>query len=372
MLTCTKCNHQRVDLVEHIIAMHGGEDGLAAYIAEHGGDIACVIEETGVPQPAPTAPASAPAPVAAPVRSEKVKIAGVEVEKSGPWAKDLLHFIPKINDAYAFQEFTSDVLKDVELGRPVLLIGHTGTGKTSCVEQIAARIGQPTARVNLNQQTTTSNFVGFWSAQGGDMVWVDGVLPHAMRKGMWLIIDEMDYGEPNILAVLNSVLERGGKLMLSEKGNEVVEPASTFRIFATGNAIGCMAQYRHLYQGTNLMNEAQLDRWRTYLVDYMPEAVEAEVLKDSVPLMTLNVAKELVKVATMVRKSFVEEQVSCTFSTRRLIDWGEMIMRYKALKAESPFKAAQATIFSKISKEDSMVIDGYMRRVLLGNTGTGR
>lgn len=367
MLTCTKCGHKSVDLVEHIIASHGGEDGLAAYIAEHGGDTSSVIlEDLDDPTPAPT-PAPR-VPTAAPRRSETVKIAGMDVKKTGPWSATLKHYIPKVNEAYAFQDFTADVLKDVELARPVLLIGHTGTGKTSCIEQVAARIEQPTVRVNLNQQTTAQDFVGFWSAQGGNMVWVDGVLPHAMRNGLWLIIDEMDYGEPSILAALNAVLERGGQLVLKEKGGEVVVPAEGFRIFATGNAIGCMAQYRHLYQGTNLMNEAQLDRWRTYLVDYMPEATEAEVLKNSVPLMTINVAKELVKVATMVRKSFLEEQVSCTFSTRRLIDWGEMIMRYKALKADSPFKAAQATIFSKISKEDAMVIDGYMRRVLLGNT----
>ncbi len=97
--------------------------------------------------------------------------------------------------------------------------------------------------------------------KGGETVWVDGVLPVAMRAGHWLIIDEIDFVEPAIIAVLTAVLEPGGRLLLKEKGDEIVTPHPAFRLFATANAAGAMSVYRHLYQGANLLNEAFLDRW---------------------------------------------------------------------------------------------------------------
>ena len=99
-----------------------------------------------------------------------------------------------------------------------------------------------------------------------------------MREGLWLIIDELDFAEPSILAVLTAVLEPNGRLLLKEKGNEIVAAHPSFRLFATANAVGAMSQFRHLYQGANLMNEAFLDRWRVYLLDYLSPDEEAEVL----------------------------------------------------------------------------------------------
>ena len=153
-----------------------------------------------------------------------------------------------------------------------MLIGHTGAGKTSLIEQVAARAQHGVVRSNMNGQTTVGDFVGFWTVKGGETMWVDGVLPTAMREGLWLIVDEIDFAEPSILAALTAVLEPHGRLTLKEKGNEVVAPHPAFRLFATANAVGAMSQFRHLYQGANLMNEAFLDRWRVYLLDYLSPA----------------------------------------------------------------------------------------------------
>src|SRR6202042_134 len=146
--------------------------------------------------------------------------------------------VPTVNPAYLFAERFNDIIADIVENRRVMLIGHTGAGKTSLIEQVAARAQHGVVRSNMNGQTTVSDFVGFWTVKGGETMWVDGVLPTAMREGLWLIIDELDFAEPSILAVLTAVLEPNGRLLLKEKGNEIVAAHPSFRLFATANAVG--------------------------------------------------------------------------------------------------------------------------------------
>ena len=109
---------------------------------------------------------------------------------------------------------------------------------------------------------------------------------------------------------------------MKEKGNEVVEPHPAFRLFATANAVGAMSQFRHLYQGANLMNEAFLDRWRVYLLDYLSPAEETDVLvRTLAPYMTHPLATTLAAIAADCRAAFAREDLSSAFSTRRLLDW---------------------------------------------------
>jgi cobaltochelatase CobS len=274
----------------------------------------------------------------------------------------LKHHIPKSDPNYHFQPITADVVLDAKEGAPVMLTGHTGTGKTSMITEIAAQIGQPLLRANMNGQTSPADFTGFWSVKGAETVWVDGILPYAMRHGLWLVVDELDFAESTILSVLNAVLEKGTPLLLSEKGGEVVQPHENFRIFATTNTAGQMSEFRGLYQGTNLLNEAFLDRWRCYLVDYMPENLEAKVLQ-SVSGISEGMAPMLVKVAAMCRKSFTEETLQSSFSTRRLMDWSRMIVRHRRLGEKAALKAAESTIYAKVSKEDAETIKGVIIRV---------
>lgn len=374
-VTCKLCGHKAADLVPHIESMHLPEMTLDSYMKKYGGiDSVITAEEQARLLALEEEPQTMAASVAVkPASVSKVTIAGVEMAKRS-LSGDALNSVPAIDSAYEFQEeITKRVLLTINKAKPVLLIGHTGTGKTSLVQQIAARIGQPTVRVNLNQQTTYADFIGQWTVVAGEMVWVDGVLPHAMKHGYWLVVDEIDYGEPNILCSLNSVLEKVPSLTLKEKNKENVHVDPNFRIFGTGNACGAMKEWRHLYQGTNLMNEAWVDRWTVFKIDYLSDEAEARVLAGSVNKLSLNVAKELVKIANMVRKAFIEETVSCTFSTRRLLDWSEATISEVLLsgddrskKAEAPIRAAEYTVFNKIAREDTMAIEGMMRRVLMG------
>jgi cobaltochelatase CobS len=277
--------------------------------------------------------------------------------------------IPEPNPAYFFPSFSDDVGQDIMEYKKVCLTGHMGCGKTSLVEQMAANIGQPVIRVNMNGQTTIADFVGFWTVKGGETVWVDGALPLAMRRGYWLIIDEIDFAEAQILSVLNPVTEKNGKLFLKEKGHEIVIPHDKFRLFATANTVGIMEAYRHLYQGANILNKALLDRFRVYHVDYLPPAQEAKVLAKTVPSVPVEAAQVLVKLANEVRTAFNKEELSSTFSLRQLIDWAEMLVRKReaGLKPEVGMMAsAEACIFSKVPKGDGEVIRGLIERHCMG------
>lgn len=304
---------------------------------------------------APKAPAE---PVLAPV-VELLDASMVKIAKQVMKIREgEFNYVPRKNDAYFFPEHTNDVILDIQEKKAVLLTGHTGCGKTSLIEQIASRINQPVLRSNMNGQTTVGDFVGMWTVKAGTMNWIDGVLPKAMREGYWIVIDEIDCADASILATLNAVLEKNGVLTLKEKDGEVITPHENFRIFATANTVGCMAVFRSLYQGTNLMNEAFIDRFRVYLADYMPEKEEVKVLIASVPKLRIEVATQMVRVASAVRTAFTKEEVSCTFSTRRLIDWAEMYARHGQIKS-----SAQAIIYSKISPEDKKVIEGLIVRI---------
>lgn len=277
--------------------------------------------------------------------------------------------IPQLDPNYHFTEVSTEVALDIAENRKVLLTGHAGTGKSSMFMQIASHLNQPVSRVNLNGQTTISDFVGCWTVKGGETIWVDGVLPNAMKRGMWLILDEIDFAEPQILSIVNAVAEKDGALFLKEKGDEVITPHKNFRLLATANTVGIMEDCRHLYQGTNIMNRALLDRFRVYHVEYLTPAKETKVLMNSIPDMTEKVASTLVEFANDIRKAYNDENISCTFSLRQLVDFAELIARKseknpKLTPQEIVFESAKVGLYSKMSREDGEVIKQILQRTI--------
>jgi cobaltochelatase CobS len=280
-----------------------------------------------------------------------VRIGGVEIPCGEANA-----LVPRVNEAYLFTSRGDDIVQDIVENRRMMLIGHTGSGKTSFIDQVAARANYGVLRANMNGQTTPGDFVGFWTVKGGETIWVDGVLPVAMREGYWLVIDELDFAEPSILAVLTAVLEPNGRLLLKERGNEIVEPHPSFRLFATANAAGAMSAWRHLYQGANLLNEAFLDRWRVYLFDYLSPEEETEVLLRTLPALTRPLAQTLAAIAADCRAAFAREDLASAFSTRRLIDWAELMLRTGDIE-----RAAAPAIYAKVSADDAALIRSVIR-----------
>lgn len=291
------------------------------------------------------------------------------------WSPEERLMIPVLDPHYEMPDkLFKHIQLDVSERKPVLLTGHAGTGKTSIVQQFAAIVERPFIRVNMNGQTTISDFVGYNTVINGNVEFIYGVLPLAMKNGYWLCIDEIDAAEPEILTVLNPVTEVGGSLMLKEKGCEIIVPHKGFRIFATANTVGCMEEYRHIYQGTNQMNRALLDRFRSYHVPYLTPDKEEKVLSQKVPDCPPVAAEGLVVLANEIREGFERQDLDWTFSIRALIDLAQMLSRIRKLEIEKPVgsrldqkgimaEAIELCIVPKVSAKDAIVIREMAARV---------
>jgi cobaltochelatase CobS subunit len=270
-------------------------------------------------------------------------------------SKGTSDYLVPTQESYRFQKVTSSVIDSILAHDKVLLTGEAGTGKTSMITQLASRINQPVLRVNLNGETRMADFIGRMNVVNGEKgsvtEWVDGILPRAMRNGYWLILDEVDFAQPEILSLLHPVLEQNGTLVVKENKGEEIKAHPNFRLFGTANSIGSMAHRGDTYSGTQTMNEAFMDRWHLVTVPNMDEKTEIKVLRERVPSLQSKFAKRIVQFANMIRKGKEGNVVNMTFSTRRVIQWGEKTALYR-----NATKGAESVFFEKVSPEDKAVL----------------
>lgn len=219
---------------------------------------------------------------------------------------DKSNLVPNEEPNYRFQKGLSHIIDSINSHENILLTGPTGSGKTSQVLQLAARIGQSVVRANFNGETRMSDFVGKMHVIDGETRWVDGILPMAMRKGYWLLLDEIDFADPSVLSLLHPVLEENPVLVLKENDGEVIKPHPNFRVFGTANSIGAMQDRAGSFGGTNQMNEAFIDRWQVILVPNMTEREELKVIKTKVGGLKSRWAKRIVEFAQKVREKKLE------------------------------------------------------------------
>ncbi len=268
-------------------------------------------------------------------------------------------FVPGLDRHYRLPPEAAFLIGAINHHENVLLAGPTGSGKSSLVLQLAARAGIPVRRCNLNGETTVSDFLGRWTVRGKEMIYSEGILPAAMRAGDWLLLDELDAALPQILFVLQSVLEENGKLVLLEKDAEVIEPDPGFRILATANTLGD-GDDGGLYAGTQVLNEAFKDRFATVIqLGYPEEKTETAILSEKIPNLKKSVAKRLVQCARQVREAFECEECGCTFSTRRLL---ALAHKYQQLGNLS--LAFELTVLNKLGRDDRLVVDEIAQRHL--------
>lgn len=236
------------------------------------------------------------------------------------------------------QEHVKKAIKTgVDAGMAVLLIGETGTGKTSLVRELAEENKMVFSRVNLNGQTGVDEFVGRWLLKDGETVWQDGILTQAMRSGHWLVVDEINAALPEILFVLQSVLDgeklSDGYLVLAERDGSRVTPHPDFRLFATMNPPA-------EYSGTKEMNKAQMSRYGVVIeVNYVAPEIERDILIEAAGVSEGD-ATIMADYANSVRKMKAAAQIFYTVSTRDLIAW------------------------ARITKASSDMYDGFMYGVL--------
>ena len=249
---------------------------------------------------------------------------GVTMFTETTWDARIKSFVPSINPAYVIdKDLAANVLRAWELNERVLCYGPTGAGKSSLIEQLCAHTGRPFVRVNCTGDMDTSMIFGQLTAKDGSTIWVDGAVTEAVRYGAVFAWDEWDVTPPEISMGLQWLLEDEGKLFLKEmpgstKDKQIV-PHEHFRIVAIGNTQG-QGDDTGAHAGTNVQNSATLDRFGTAVyVDYLEASVEEKMLTNKFPdTITKKAAKELVKLANLIRQGYKASQFNLTMSPRSL------------------------------------------------------
>ena len=249
---------------------------------------------------------------------------GVTMFHETTWNERIASFVPSINPTYVFdKDLAANVLRAWELNERVLCYGPTGAGKSSLIEQLCARTGRPFVRVNCTGDMDTSMIFGQLTAKSGSTIWVDGAVTEAVRYGAVFAWDEWDVTPPEISMGLQWLLEDDGKLFLKEmpgstKDKQIV-PHEHFRIVAIGNTQG-QGDDTGAHAGTNVQNSATLDRFGTAVyVDYLDASIEETMLTNRYPdTITKKAAKELVKLANLIRQGYKASQFNLTMSPRSL------------------------------------------------------
>lgn len=235
--------------------------------------------------------------------------------------------VPDVDPAYRFDPaVTTAILAGFVHDRRVLVQGAHGTGKSTHLEQVAARLNWPMVRVNLDGHITRLDLVGRDAVVVRDGVQVtefrEGILPWSLDRPVALVFDELDAGRPDVMFVIQRVLERGGRFTLLDQ-NRVLTAHPGFRIFATANTVG-LGNLTGLYHGTQLLNQAQVDRWDIVArLDYLTPETESAIVAARVPEADPDTIAGMVAVAAMTRIGFEAGDLSTVMSPRTVISWAE-------------------------------------------------
>lgn len=247
-----------------------------------------------------------------------------------------------------------------------LIVGPHGIGKSTMALELAAICNQPIRRVGMDGDVRRADFVGEKTVkvdeESGQSIteWVDGILVDAAEKGHWLMIDEIDAMPPHIAFLMHGVLEGNRHLALMGDEGRRVNFHPNFRIVATANTLG-HGDDSGMYAGTNVMNEAFLDRWGvTISADYPVEATEVNILVSRTGI-DRDTAKKMVKVAQKIREAVTNEQCFASVSPRRLIDWAT-----KTVRLNDPRRAAKLTVVNKMGADDAKFVDNIIQRYFGG------
>jgi len=240
--------------------------------------------------------------------------------------------VPDVDPDYLFdRETTLAILAGFAHNRRVMVTGYHGTGKSTHIEQVAARLNWPCVRVNLDSHVSRIDLVGKDAIvlKDGKQVteFRDGILPWALQSNIALCFDEYDAGRPDVMFVIQRVLEVSGKLTLLDQ-NRVIRPHPAFRLFATANTVG-LGDTSGLYHGTQQINQGQMDRWSIVsTLNYLPHDAETNIVLAKVKDLQKtkegkDTANKMVRVADLTRNAFMAGDVSTVMSPRTVITWAE-------------------------------------------------
>jgi cobaltochelatase CobS len=259
------------------------------------------------------------------------QVFGIDSDMEVPAFSEPDEHVPELDPDYRFDRTTTlAILAGFAKNRRVIVTGYHGTGKSTHIEQVAARLNWPCVRVNLDSHISRIDLIGRDAIVIRDGLQVtefrDGILPWALQHNIALVFDEYDAGRPDVMFVIQRVLEVSGRLTLLDQ-NKVIRPHPGFRLFATANTIG-LGDTTGLYHGTQQINQGQMDRWSIVTVlNYLPHDNEVEiVLAKARPYRTAegrDIVNKMVRVADLTRNAFMNGDISTVMSPRTVIIWAE-------------------------------------------------
>ena len=240
--------------------------------------------------------------------------------------------VPELDEDYLFnKEVTLAILAGFKFNRRVMIQGYHGTGKSTHIEQVAARLNWPCVRVNLDSHVSRIDLIGKDAIvlKDGKQIteFREGILPWALQNNIGLVFDEYDAGRPDVMFVIQRVLEVSGKLTLLDQ-SQVIQPHPAFRLFSTTNTIG-LGDTSGLYHGTQQINQGQMDRWSIVCtLNYLPHDNEVGIVTSKVKKFAKDdkskqIVSNMVRVADLTRNAFINGDLSTVMSPRTVITWAE-------------------------------------------------
>ena len=293
------------------------------------------------------------------------EIFGLDTDLKVPAYSKTNEYVPEIDEDYLFNhETTIAILAGFSHDRRVMVQGYHGTGKSTHIEQIAARLNWPCIRINLDSHVSRIDLIGkdMITLKDGKQIteFREGLLPWAIQNPVVLVFDEYDAGRPDVMFVIQRVLESEGNFTLLDK-NKVLEQHDFFRIFATTNTVG-LGDTTGLYHGTQQINQGQMDRWNIVsTLNYLPFDKELEIVLAKNKSLNNKDGKELlsnmIKVADLTRKGFINGDISTVMSPRTVLHWAENTDIFK-----DQGYAFRITFLNKCDELEKKIISEYYQR----------
>ena len=259
------------------------------------------------------------------------QIFGIDTEMKVDGFSKKTEYVPEIDSSYKFdRDTTLAIISGFTFNKRVLIQGYHGTGKSTHIEQVAARLNWPCIRVNLDSHISRIDLIGkdaIVIKEGKQVTeFKEGILPWAIQNPVALVFDEYDAGRPDVMFVIQRVLENEGNFTLLDK-NKVLKQHNFFRLFATTNTVG-LGDTTGLYHGTQQINQGQMDRWNIVTtLNYLRFEKEFEIILAKNQKMNNTKGKEkignMIKVADLTRKGFMNGDISTVMSPRTVMHWAE-------------------------------------------------
>ena len=293
------------------------------------------------------------------------EVFGIDSDLMAPAFSERDDHVPEIDAVYRFNpDVTLAILAGFMRDRRVMVQGLHGTGKSTHIEQVAARLNWPCVRLNLDGHISRLDLVGKDAVvlRDGKQVteFQEGIVPWSLQRPVALVFDEYDAGRPDVMFVIQRILERDGKFTLMDQ-NKVLRPHPFFRLFATANTVG-LGNLNGLYHGAQRLNHAQIDRWNIVAsLNYLAADEEIAIVQARVPSLADEAGRTMVRamvaVADLTRKGFAAGDLSTLMSPRTVITWAENVEIFR-----DPALAFRLSFVNKCDEAERPLVAEYFQR----------